>query len=201
MNDEKKTEEVKSESGFAGIYDWVEVLTVSATIVVVMLMFLLRIATVDGDSMRETLHDGDVLILSGLFYEPSCGDIVVVEKKDSHVFDSPIVKRVIAVGGQTLRIDFSKWQVYVDGEPIDEAYVNREPGRVMDAEDFALYYGGLMDDDGTLTVPEGYFFVMGDNRNHSTDSRSVFVGFVRENEVLGKVLFRLLPISDIGVFD
>lgn len=201
MDNENNTAEVRKESGFAGIYDWIEVLAVSATIVVIMLMFFLRIANVDGDSMRETLHDGDVLILSGLFYEPSCGDIVVVEKNGSIVFDSPIVKRVIAVGGQTLKIDFDRWKVFVDGKEISEPYVRRDTIGLMDMDDFAVYYNKVMDDDGTLTVPEGYYFVMGDNRNHSTDSRSGFVGFVRENEVLGKVLFRLFPISDIGTFD
>ena len=103
--------------------------------------------------------------------------------------EQPIVKRVIAVGGQTVNIDYTENTVYVDGVALDEPYINE-----------------LMEDLGpeSIThaeVPEGSIFVMGDNRNHSSDSRSPRLGFVDERYVLGRALMVLLPFQDFGVID
>ena len=99
----------------------------------------------------------------------------------------PIIKRGIATEGQTVDIDFENSIVYVDGVALDEPYIN-EPTR--DREDFF----------SPVTVPEGYVFVMGDNRNGSTDSRAAIIGFIDERYVVGKVAFRLLPISEFEIF-
>lgn len=159
----------------------------------------MRIATVRGHSMDDTLSDGQVLIMSDMFYTPKQGDIIVVQQNGGY-FESPLVKRVIATGGQKLHIDFTNWEVTVDGKLIDEEYVKRGiPGVSMDKEEYYSVYSSYFDETGSITIPEGYLFVMGDNRNESSDSRSIYVGLVRENEVLGKVVFSLLPLSKLGV--
>ena len=195
MGDESERKDKRRE----GINDWIEVFTAAVTIVVIMLSFIMRIATVRGHSMDNTLSDGQVLIMSDMFYTPKQGDIIVVQQNGGY-FESPLVKRVIATGGQKLHIDFTNWEVTVDGKLIDEEYVKRGiPGVSMDKEEYYSVYSSYFDETGSITIPEGYLFVMGDNRNESSDSRSIYVGLVRENEVLGKVVFSLLPLSKLGV--
>ena len=166
-------------------------------IVVIMLSFVLRIATVKGHSMERTLSDSQVVVMSNMFYTPAQGDIIVIQQNGGY-FETPIVKRVIATGGQTLSIDFEKWEVKVDGNVIDESSYVYFRNTSMDVEEYYSVYDAYLDTNGVMTVPEGYLFVMGDNRNESSDSRSIYVGFVRESEVLGKVIFRMFPINKIG---
>ena len=158
-------------------------------LVTVMIAFLLvfRMIVVSGDSMYNTLVDGDYLILiSNLFYkEPQYGDIIVASKES---FDDgkPIIKRVIATEGQTVDIDFQQGIVYVDGEALEEDYTytptNMEEGIQL-----------------PLTVEENCVFAMGDNRNNSRDSRSPQIGQVDTREILGKAIFLLLPGDDHGM--
>lgn len=153
--------------------------------VTILFVFAIRLVGVVGESMYPTLHDGDKLtLLSNFLYEPKVGDIVVLEAPN---FDEgkPIVKRVIAMEGQTVDIDFETGSVYVDGKLLEEDYINELTYR----------------DNGTkfpLTVPENCIFVMGDNRNHSTDSRDPRIGCVDKRYVLGKALQIVLPFSRIG---
>ena len=181
----------------ADIYDWIEVFVSALAIVVIMLSFVLRIATVKGHSMERTLSDSQVVVMSNMFYTPAQGDIIVIQQNGGY-FETPIVKRVIATGGQTLSIDFEKWEVKVDGNVIDESSYVYFRNTSMDVEEYYSVYDAYLNTNGVMTVPEGYLFVMGDNRNESSDSRSIYVGFVRESEVLGKVIFRMFPINKIG---
>ncbi|MGN1096177.1 MAG: signal peptidase I [Eubacteriales bacterium] len=185
---ENHTAPEKDNKRLSAIYDWIEVVCVSVAIVIFIFTFIGRLTTVDGTSMYPTLEHGDRLVVSGLFYTPSNGDIVVLQEPNGF-FEEPLVKRVIARGGQRIDFDFENWEVYVDGEKLDEPYVNYEIGKAMKSDSAPE----------SLVVPEGYIFVMGDNRNGSTDSRSSLVGFVSEDYVMGKVLIRILPLSRIGV--
>jgi signal peptidase I len=163
------------------VYDWLEVIAFSIAIVLLVFTFVGRLTTVDGDSMYPTLKHGEQLIISNLFYETQNGDIVVVQEQNGY-FKGPIVKRIIAKGGQTVKFDFENWKVWVDGELLEEDYINYQPW-------FPMQSDGCPEE---LVVPEGYLFVMGDNRNGSTDSRNMaIVGFVSEDEVMGRVIFRL----------
>ena len=165
-------------AGFSGwAYDWAEALVTALVVIVLLFSFVMRVSTVDGDSMLPTLHDGEFLLVSDLFYSPDPGDIIVAKPEN---FDYPIVKRVIATGGQTVDINFSTGAVYVDGVELDEPYISA-PTHTSEGMTFPLL------------VPEGQLFLMGDNRNDSTDSRSPMVGCVDERYVLGVVQFRLMP--------
>lgn len=141
------------------------------------------IAMVDGDSMYPTLKNRELYLVDRYNYVPSCGDIVLVRANPDVVGTSHIVKRVIAVGGDTVRIDYEENKVYVNDQPLDEPYIN------MEEDDPMKMKGELRD--GTITVPKGCAFVMGDNRNHSTDSRSIWIGPVPLSAVIGKVTVRI----------
>ena len=150
-------------------------------VVLVAFLLLFRVVVVSGTSMNRTLLDGDYLLLVGnLFYnDPQPGDIIVASK-DSFDNGAPIVKRVIAVEGQKVDIDFDAGIVYVDDKPLDEPYTYT-PTNVREGVTFPLI------------VEEGCVFVMGDNRNVSKDSRSPEIGCVDKREVLGKVIFLFFP--------
>ena len=165
------------------LYDWADALVYALIAIVLLFTLLIRMTGAIGDSMKPTLHQNDKLIISNLFYTPKQGDVVVVTKKSFRT--EPIVKRVIATAGQTIDIHFDTGAVYVDGVLLEESYIAEATVRSGDMT-FPLY------------VPEGYLFVMGDNRNHSTDSRFSEVGLIDERMVLGKVLFRVFPLNAIG---
>ena len=182
---EQPQEEIVEKIPGRDVYETVSSLVSALLVVVLVFTFLVRLMGVSGPSMIPTLQDGDRLLVvnSLLCGDYQVGDIVIARKE---TFDSkPIVKRVIATAGQTVDIDFNLGQVYVDGELLDEDYINdytyREEGTVF-----------------PLTVPEGEVFLMGDNRNHSKDSRSLEIGQVDKREILGKVALLLLPGTDEG---
>ena len=173
----------KKPRGIDGRFDFIELLVFTLAIVFVLTTFVFRHSIVDGDSMQNTLQDGEILIISGLFYTPERYDIVVLEDHSTGL-EHPIVKRVIATGGETVKIT-SKGKIYVDGEEISDLFVFIDKGHENSTYSPMEY-----------TVPEGEIFVMGDHRNNSYDSR-MFYG-VDADSVLGKVLFRLYPFNRFG---
>ena len=166
------------------LYEWIQSLVGSVLVVVAIFTFGIRMLGVDGHSMLNTLQHGDrLMVVNPIFYHDyKYGDIVILRK--TGVFDNePIVKRVIATGGQTVDIDFSEGVVYVDGEALEEDYI-REPTYTAEGTEFPL------------TVPEGSIVVMGDNRNGSSDSRDYRLGTVDTRYVIGKAAFLLFPGLD-----
>ncbi len=177
------------------IYEIIEMIVLAMAITLTLFMFAGRLTTVDGPSMNNTLAHGEVLLVTNLRGAPERGDIIVFQSPGSHLKD-PIVKRIIATEGETVDIDFENWIVYVDGEPLytDE---NGNPAR----EPYVNYESSRMfqyDRDFPYTVPEGEVFVMGDNRNHSNDSRGTDIGTIDTRYIFGKVVFRIKPLSRIG---
>ena len=166
------------------LYEWVQSLVGSVLVVVAIFTFVIRMMGVDGHSMLNTLQHGDRLLVvnSMLYHDYKYGDIVIL-RKDGVFDDDPIVKRVIAVEGQTVDIDFAEGIVYVDGEALEEDYI-REPTYTAEGTEFPL------------TVPEGSIFVMGDNRNGSSDSRDYRLGTVDTRYVIGKAAFLIFPGPD-----
>ena len=161
------------------IYDWVSSIIVAVIAVVVLLTFCFRIIDVDGRSMEPTLINTDKVVVTNLFYTPNDGDVVVISHGEE--YDKPLVKRVIATEGQTLNIDFDKGEIYVDGQLIDEPYIQGETIK-GNAEIPAV-------------VPEGKVFVLGDNRPVSLDSRYHEVGLIDEESIIGKAQFVVIPHS------
>ena len=178
-------EQTKKNGGiWLDIYRTLADVVVCLIFVTVLFVFAIRLVGVVGDSMYPTLHNGDKLtLLSNFLYEPEVGDIVVLRAKTFD--DEPIVKRIIADEGQTIDIDFANGQVKVDGVLLDESYINMPTFRAEGME-------------FPLTVPENCIFVMGDNREHSTDSRDPRIGCVDKRYILGKALQIVLPFGRFG---
>ncbi|MBO6016618.1 MAG: signal peptidase I [Oscillospiraceae bacterium] len=166
------------------LYDWIQSLMVALVICVALFIFAVRVIDVSGSSMVPTLRDGDKMIVSDLFYKPKYGDIVVF-KTDQYDPDRALVKRVIATEGQEISLDFDRGVVYINGSPIEEDYI-------------AELTTTKLDFIGPQTVPEGCVFVMGDNRNASTDSRKKEIGMVDERMILGRAYYVVFPISEMG---
>lgn len=169
------------------VYDMLSIVMTSFIIIALVFVFAFRLVGVVGSSMTNTLQENDWLItMQKDSYER--GDIVVITQPN--YFNEPLIKRVIATGGETVDIDFARGIVYVNGEPIDEPYKK---------EQFII--PKLDDVDFPYTVPEGMLFCMGDNRNGSTDSRSKLIGPLDERYVLGKAVIRVLPFNDFDIYD
>lgn len=164
------------------IYDWMQCLMVALIVCVVIFVFFIRVIDVSGTSMLPTLQNGDKMLVSNLFYTPKAGDIVVF-KKDEYDPEKALVKRVIATEEQEVNIDFDHGIVYVDGEPIEEDYITELTTTKLDFI-------------GPQTVPKGCVFVMGDNRNMSTDSRKKEISMVDARLILGKVYLVIFPLED-----
>ncbi len=184
-DDEK--EESSKKKFYLSVYDLVSVVMSAFIIIAVVFTFAFRLVSVDGESMTNTLQHGDWLLTVNKA-EYVQGDIVVVTQ-DTY-FHEPLIKRVIATGGQTIDIDYSTATVYVDGKALKEPYVRENyMNEKVDYRDFPY------------TVPEGHLFCMGDNRNGSTDSRSSLVGPIDEREILGKAVVRIMPFGDFDIYD
>ncbi len=167
-------------------YDIVSILLTALVVIMIIFTFVFRFVGVVGDSMYPTLKNNDWLFVRAINTHYQQGDIIISSQPNA--FNEPIVKRVIAVGGQEVDIDFKKGIVYVDGVALKEDYINELTTTKMDVE-------------FPLTVPEGKLFVLGDNRNDSTDSRSSAIGMLDERYIIGKVMFRILPIDQFKYFE
>lgn len=227
MNEEQKvvTEEEakqpadtkKKKTLLAEIWEWVYTIVIAVAIAFLIKGFLFDIVKVDGKSMFPTLEHNDRLIITKLGYEPDNGDIVILDsayknrtahydnmaeakgKEHLNLFEKFVnyftlpeslkhryyVKRVIATPGQT--IDIKDGKVYVDGKELDEEYYDGE----TIAYDTSVDY--------PVTVEEDCVFVMGDNRNHSKDSRDSSLGQVPFEAVIGKSQLRVFPLNQIGL--
>jgi len=164
------------------LYELIGSLEAGVFFVVLLFVFLIRGVGVEGASMEPTLKNGDYVIVSSHFYDVERGDIVVIAPYKE--LEKPIIKRVIGVEGDVIDIDFKKHKVYVNSQEIDEPYVGALIAKSYDVE-------------FPIKVREDTYFVLGDNRNDSMDSRDSKVGLVPENMVFGKVLFKMIPFGTI----
>lgn len=189
-NGEERTERW-ADSWQQEVYHELKMLLVVLTVVILLFRFVAQLIVVEGESMKTTLYDKDLLVAVRLYSELETGDVVIIHKETEQIRET-IIKRVIATGGQTVEIDYEANAVYVDGVRLNEPYINTEELRPEDGGDPMLPRGDTV----RVQVPEGSIFVMGDNRNHSTDSRfSAAVGLVDKGYVIGKAVFCFWPFD------
>ncbi len=184
MNEEQQNQK---ENKQPFLYDFVSIICTALIVIMLVFTFIFRFVGVVGDSMNPTLYNEDWLLVRAVNpdgYE--YGDIIISTQPNA--FNEPIVKRVIATGGQTVDINFDTGDVYVDNKLLQEDYIAE---RTLTRQDISF----------PVTVPEGRVFAMGDNRNDSTDSRSSAIGMIDERYIIGKVMFRILPFDSFAYFE
>lgn len=175
------------------VLDWIETIVMYIFVVILIFSFVLRVVVVEGKSMMVTLYDKDLLLVTNILYTPENNDIIVL---NSDVLDKTVVKRVIAVEGQTVEIDYNNNYVAVDGEKLTENYI-KESVMYDDKLEFDQKYFDVNSQKYIYKVPENCVFVLGDNRNHSSDSR--YFGCVDVDDILGKVILRIMSsYGDLG---
>ena len=179
---------------FSTVLEGLDVIVSAMIAVIILFAFVFRVPTIDGNSMNNTLFNGERVIISDLFYQPKYGDVVVISRNYTNDTDNierysmPIIKRVIATEGQTVDIDFENGIVYVDGKALTENYTKTPTNLSYDVK-------------FPVTVPENCVFVMGDNRNDSLDSRSSQIGkggMIDKRYILGKAFLRVFPFDKFG---
>ena len=217
------------------LYEWVSSIAIAVVLALLINQFIFALVMVDGQSMEPTLYHNERLIVRKAFYKPEQGDIVIIK---SQAIQKYIVKRIIALPGQTIDFD-TDMNVFVDDAMLTENYINQKQissgnlyayplvvpkkGDVADLS-FLIAEANLKSGQGTMTfemredgtvnvsgselVEDGLFeegkstykqdcyFVMGDNRNHSSDSRTL--GLNPADEIVGKTSIRIFPFSEIG---
>lgn len=193
----------KKNSILGDIYDLAETVLIVFFVVSLILSYIFRLSDVDGPSMENTFLTGDKVVSLPLMRDFHTGDVVVANTDHSFLLDDSgnvveyeglkktVIKRVIAVEGQTLDIDFESGSVTVDGVLLNEPYITG-----LTHNDEGGFTGQY-----PLTIPEGYVFVMGDNRSVSMDSRSAKIGLISEDKIIGTVVLRVFPFSSFGRID
>ncbi|MDR1628173.1 MAG: signal peptidase I [Oscillospiraceae bacterium] len=180
INESYKIDDRPTDRFSTSCFEWLESIAQAVIVVVISLSFIFRIVNISGWSMLNTLRDGDKVVVLKWNYVPHNGDVVVITK--GQFLDEPLVKRVIATENQSFSIDFKSGKVMVDGKTLDETYI-REP----------MWLQG--DNNIPDIIPPGHSFVMGDNRNHSMDSRFKNVGIIPNENIVGKAAVILFPFD------
>ena len=190
----QKTKEAEETTWTEELFEWADVIVTSVIAVVIIFTLIFKVVSIRGDSMLDTVHENDKIIITNIGYTPKNGDIVVISRnmdnsiEDTSSDSSPIIKRVIATEGQTVDIDFALGVVYVDGVQLDEPYVKTPTNLSYDVT-------------FPVRVPDNCIFVLGDNRNDSLDSRSSEIGdggMIDVRYVLGRAVFRVFPFDRFG---
>lgn len=172
-------EETKKE-----VYSWIKTILFAVVLAVILRTYIFRTAYAMDISMEPTIHEGQILVISKVNYligKPERGDIVVINSKQDKLKHLNLIKRVVGLPGETVEIKDNR--VYIDGKALEPDFTQSP------TPDFGFE---------KTTIPEGKYMVMGDNREHSRDSRSESVGFIDGKYLTGKAVFRLWPLNKIG---
>lgn len=190
INNDKTTS--KKNNFMKGLIEQLELVVIVFVIIVLIFSFAARMCQVSGDSMRDTLYNGENVIVSDAFYTPERGDIIVFHQtgESRNDYNEPIVKRVIGVVGDTVKVEHFRDRMRV-------TVTDSEGNSTVLDEDYIRYEYPTYADSVTY-VEEGTVFVMGDNRSDSSDSRSARIGLVDTRRILGKVVVRVTPFDRFG---
>ncbi len=167
------------------IYSWIKTILLAIVLAMIFRTYIFRTAYAMSVSMEPTLHEGQVLIISRVNYlagKPQRGDIVVIDSRQDKLEHLNLIKRVVGLPGETIEIKDNR--VYIDGEALEPDFTESP------TPDFGFE---------KATIPEGKYMVMGDNRGNSRDSRFKSVGFIEEEYLVGKAVFRLWPLNKTGL--
>lgn len=185
LSHRKKPTEKKKPSIMRELLGWVVYIGIVVLITYFVITFVGQRTQVSGDSMYPALHDGDNLIVDKLSYnftDPERYDIIVFPYQYEE--GKYYIKRIIGLPGETVQI--MDGEVYIDGELLGETY----GAEVMESAGIA---------EESITLGENEYFVLGDNRNNSSDSRDPSVGVLDGDDIVGKASIRIWPLSDFGV--
>ncbi len=196
---ENKTDSKKCAA--AEVLDWFDTVITSIVAIIVIFAVFTRLSTVDGGSMKPTLQNAERLMITDFFYSPEHNDIVVIwtdglYNDQTDEWGKAIVKRVIGIPGDTISIDIAEGAVYRNDEKLPQEV--KDGILYEDGHSINDYTAVKWDMPDSVTVPEGYVFVMGDNRNDSVDSRDDRVGLVNMNNIIGKAYLRVAPFERFG---
>ncbi len=183
-----------SKKKISDFFDWCEIIALSLIFVIILFMYCFKVVRISGDSMLETLHTNEMVVITDFGYTPKHGDIVVISRNVENsaetmtASDGPIIKRVIATENQ--EVDIKDGKVYVDGKELKEDYLT-----------YSYTAPAIGEVKFPVTVPKGHIFVLGDNRENSLDSRSTNIGnngMVDSRYVLGHAVYRIFPLKQAG---
>ncbi len=202
MGEAKQKQSNPKKSGALGVadflFDFLETFAIAVFVVLLVFTFFFRLCEVEGRSMENSFYDGQKLILSSFSYTPKQDDVVVFHITGEG-YEKNLVKRVIATGGQKVKIDFNTGEITVDGVLYSDTHATlKDPYTDRITGSYSLFAQHDYDAESKVfsaTVPDGYVFVMGDNRNNSKDSRSSDLSFVDARCILGKAILRLSPLT------
>lgn len=172
---------------YTNVLDIVKPISIALIAMILMIVTGFHVVTVKGASMDTTLESGEAIVVTNFLYTPQCGDIVVINQEST--LNKNIIKRVIAVEGQTLKLDYDNDKIFVDGKELNEPYLK-----------CTTFEGKRGDYEVPYVIPSGKLFVLGDNRGISLDSRSSSVGLIDAEDILGKAHFAVFPFNRIGGF-
>lgn len=184
MSREKRNKQIEQEepsSATQVIFEWIQAIFIAVIIVVILMTFGARRIKVDGTSMLDTLQDQDMVLVTTYYTPPKNGEIAVISHGEQYA--DPLIKRIIATQGQTIDIDYNKKQVIVDGVILDEPYIKEPTEKKGDME-------------LPMVIPQGKVFVMGDNRNGSSDSRNHTIGIIDVDDIIGKAQCVIWPFDN-----
>ncbi|MFQ5493103.1 MAG: signal peptidase I [Candidatus Dojkabacteria bacterium] len=192
--------EEKTKGGF--LIDMIQTVIIALTISVVIYLFIAIPNQIDGQSMEPNFHDQELLLTNkiiqwfgqspaavslGLAYDYDRGDVVIFTFNDTD-----LIKRIVAVAGDSVRIEDNR--VFVNDKQLDEKYI---PTTTRTRSPFDTK--AFIKEGETVTVPDDHFFMLGDNRENSKDSRFSEIGFVHRDMVKGRVFFRYWPLDKFGI--
>ena len=192
QNNAKSTNAKKKVPFTKSLLDQLEIIVVFFAVAAILFAFVFKTCKVDGDSMKNTLHNEENVLIWSLFYTPDYGDIVVIHDNDT--LQKPIVKRVIGLPGDSVHVEH-----YINSMKV---VVTHPDGSIDELTEPYIYYNGISyyyQQKADYTVGDGEVFVMGDNRLNSEDSRKL--GCYDSKQILGKVIFRISPLDQLGTVE